>query len=277
MDSRSVDSATPEDIRRIEALVAGEGPVHQATAEQWAKIAEAEREQADGESSQQRLDDLEQSTDEHAAQINLARQQLAESASEVPGEIHPEMGFWAKITSEASGGGGWYAVQRLEDDASTEATPESTWSDDEAKEVNETEGLADDTVIWCWPAPDGELRFECYPKQGFWAEITSHSSPTQNRWTYGFKEVEKTSTGYGGWSDVSGGTTGTAYNTIEDSNTGSGTEGCGVDVDNLSTDDYTFTIQPASTGVIVWMRAVPVGDTTEYWFSYVNGVDGSCE
>src|SRR5687768_17273130 len=42
------------------------------------------------------------------------------------------------------------------------------------------------------------------------------------RWTYSFSEAEKTSAGYGGWTAKSGGTTGTAYNFIEDQNGATG-------------------------------------------------------
>ncbi len=113
----------------------------------------------------------------------------------------------------------------------------------------------------------------------FWAEITGNTSLGSNQWTYSFKEVEKTSAGYGGWTDIDNGRTGTdtAYNFIEDMNDGLTTEGNGVDVDNLDTADYTFTIQPAPTGLTVEMHEIFNGTDMEFWFMYENGVDGTCD
>jgi hypothetical protein len=90
-------------------------------------------------------------------------------------------------------------------------------------------------------------------------------------------EVYKATAGYGGWATLSGGRSGTARNTIEDGNSGSGTLGNGVAVSNLDTDDYTFTLQPVPDDVIVWVEEVDQGGSTEYWFQYENGVDGSCD
>ncbi len=60
-------------------------------------------------------------------------------------------GFWARLTAEAAGGGGYYSWKMLEDDAETPVDPSVTGSDN-AKEVNETEGIptgaADGAVIW---------------------------------------------------------------------------------------------------------------------------------
>ncbi len=125
----------------------------------------------------------------------------------------------------------------------------------------------------------------------FWAKITgctAADSPAQNRWKYAWSEVEKTSAGYGGWTVKSGGRSGTtstdpARNTIEDINTGADahTEGNGVDPANLDTASYTFTMMPCTTNNPVVMHEVgfAVGSTayTEYWFSYENGVCGSCD
>ncbi len=113
----------------------------------------------------------------------------------------------------------------------------------------------------------------------FWAEITGNTSLGNNQWTYSFKEVEKTGAGYGGWTDVDNGLTGTdtAYNFIEDMNDGLTVEGNGVDLDNLDTADYTFTIQPAPTGLTVEMYEVFNGTDMEHWFMYENGVDGTCD
>ncbi len=116
-------------------------------------------------------------------------------------------------------------------------------------------------------------------KRVFWAEITGNTSLGSNQWTYSFKEVEKTAAGYGGWTDVDNGRTGTdtAYNFIEDMNDGLTVEGNGVDVDNLDTANYTFTIQEAPTGLTVEMYEVFNGTDMEAWFMYENGVDGTCD
>ena len=122
---------------------------------------------------------------------------------------------------------------------------------------------------------------------GFWAKITGNTaadSPAQNRWKYAWSEVTKTSAGYGGWEVLSGGRSGTtstdpACNSIEDMNTAANghTEGNGVDPANLDTSEYTFTMKPCTSDNVVWMREVNIGGADEYWFSYSNGVDGSCD
>ena len=113
-------------------------------------------------------------------------------------------------------------------------------------------------------------------EDGFWAEITGYAeadSPAQNRWTYSWKEKVKTSTGYGGWTDRSGGRSGTnnAYNSIEDMNDGVLIEGNGVDIDwRWFGEEYL----PCPVGDIVWMRPVTVGSATEYWFNFENEIVG---
>jgi hypothetical protein len=100
------------------------------------------------------------------------------------------------------------------------------------------------------------------------------------RWTYAFVEVEKTSEGYGGWTDMDGGRTGTAYNMVEDANPADGVLGNGVDTANLT---GTFAPKPASAGVIVCMFIQTFTPTpgepavTEHWFGVENGIDGQCE
>lgn len=124
--------------------------------------------------------------------------------------------------------------------------------------------------------------------KSFWAQITvctavgsftrtvdSVEHTYYYRWDYTFEEVEKTSTGYGGWAEKSGGITGTAYNMTEVPNSSSGVQGNGITYP-LSDDAAGFTMKPAPTGIIVRVWPVTVGSTTEYWFSYENGVDGSC-
>jgi len=112
---------------------------------------------------------------------------------------------------------------------------------------------------------------------GFWARLTGHAeadSPAQNRWTYSWAEVEKTTAGYGGWTTKSGGRSGTnnAFNSIEDMNDGTALEGNGVDLDDVRW-FYTQYL-PAATGDVVWMEPVRVGAVTEYWFSYENEMIG---
>jgi len=94
------------------------------------------------------------------------------------------------------------------------------------------------------------------------------------RWTYNFTEVVKTAAGFGGWTDRSGGRTGTGTlrNLIEDQNLTSGQLGNGVTVANLG----TLTPQPIPTGTRIEVWAEVVGSATEYWCQYENGVDGSC-
>ena len=121
---------------------------------------------------------------------------------------------------------------------------------------------------------------------GFWAEITGNATDGTNRWKYAFSEAHKTSAGYGGWATLGGGRSGTtgsgpARNTIEDMNTGADAhvEGNGVDPANLDpaeTGSDTFAIMPCTSGNIVRMHEVDRSGTTEYWFSYENGVDGDC-
>ena len=114
--------------------------------------------------------------------------------------------------------------------------------------------------------------------KGFWAWASANASDGDNKWSYTFAEIEKTSAGYGGWAALTGGRTGTMRNTIEDINAAAGVQGNGVTAANLDTADYTFTIQPLPNSVPVWVREVVVTDNTvEYWFSYANGVDGSCD
>jgi len=119
---------------------------------------------------------------------------------------------------------------------------------------------------------------------GFHAEITGNATNGTNRWKYAWSEVYKSGAGYGNWSALSGGRSGTtgtnpARNSIEDMNTGvaAHVEGCGVDVDHLDTGDWTFEIMPCTTGNVVWIEEVPYGTGFEYWFSHVNSTDGTCD
>ena len=123
-----------------------------------------------------------------------------------------------------------------------------------------------------YPRDDGIIHL--LPKM-FFARVTG-SSGADNQWAYTFVEVEKTVAGYGGWTTLTGGRSGTMRNTIEDINAATGTQGNGVDVANLSAATYTFTVQECPTNVVVPAWEVGVGAVTEYWFAYENGVDGTC-
>ena len=110
------------------------------------------------------------------------------------------------------------------------------------------------------------------------ARISGNTRDGSNwRWTYSFVQVEKTAAGFGGWTDKSGGLTGTntLRNLIEDQNgttAGGGVLGNGVDVDNLS----GLTPQPIPTGTRIEIWPVTVGGATEWWCQYENGIDGTC-
>lgn len=121
---------------------------------------------------------------------------------------------------------------------------------------------------------EGPLR--SWPPARFWARITSNTQDGSNkRWSYAITEVCKSSTGYGGWTDVSGGRTGTAYNVIEDQNGATGTWGNGVASTELT---GTFDIKPVPNGTRVLIEQVILTNgNAEYWFTYENGVSGACE
>ena len=121
------------------------------------------------------------------------------------------------------------------------------------------------------------------PAAEFLAEITGFGADGTNRWKYSWKEVVKTSTGHGGGAWTFGtrsGTTATdpARNFVEVMNSGTGVQGNGVD---LSGADFPagFSIQPvpAERILVRMMPVVVVGaGVIEYWFSYENGIDGTC-
>jgi len=111
---------------------------------------------------------------------------------------------------------------------------------------------------------------------GFWARITSSSSISDNRWSYGFAASRYLSEGT--FEDIpgeSGGFTGIAYNSVEVNNDDSGVQGNGVSVANLA---EGIEIVPVGVGAIVWMRGMVNCDTGafEYLFEGVNQIDGEC-
>ncbi len=95
------------------------------------------------------------------------------------------------------------------------------------------------------------------------------------RWTYPVVEIFKDTAGYGGWSDVTGGRTGTAYAMAEDGNTSSGLQMSGVDDDNLV---GTYAHQPLPVGRKVRIKTHTLTDgTKEFWIIGAdNGIDGAC-
>lgn len=84
------------------------------------------------------------------------------------------------------------------------------------------------------------------------ARITAHAA-SGNRWTYTFEQAYKSSAGYAGWTALSGGIAGVAYNDGEEPDPGA-------------------TAYPAvPTGTIVELRAGPnydTGDDVEYRFAW---------
>lgn len=120
-----------------------------------------------------------------------------------------------------------------------------------------------------------------YSQSIFYAKITGSSPDGDNRYKYTWVEVVKLTNGYGGWVERENGRVGTegngyyARNLVEDMNAATGTLGNGVDVSNLV---GTFALKPAPVNTIVQLMAVRTGEgSTEYWFSYENGIDGECE
>ena len=119
----------------------------------------------------------------------------------------------------------------------------------------------------------------------FWAIVQSstpqNSDPT-TQWTYTVRRAIKTSTGYGAAKWTTNSTDLTAYNAAENINSTSGRQGNGIDVANLDidgdeVDDFGF--YPIQNGTPVFIVAVPVATTIEYWIigaGVPNGVDGSC-
>lgn len=122
-----------------------------------------------------------------------------------------------------------------------------------------------------------EQKAEDELKYGFFARITGSSDYADNIWAYTFERVTKGSEAHSPGAWLTGDLTGTAYNTIESINGAIGVQGNGVDVDGA---DFPigFSIQPCPTGNIVVMKRVELStDQFEYWFSYENGVDGTCD
>lgn len=98
-----------------------------------------------------------------------------------------------------------------------------------------------------------------------WVLITGATQDGSNlRWVYNFSQATKATAGYGGWSALSGGLTGTCYNGSEEINGATGLFGNGTTSANFL---GTFTIQEIPNNTPVQIVAVPVASTgaTEYW------------
>ena len=175
-------------------------------------------------------------------------------------------------------------------------------------------GVGQKVAFWTQRRKGGRTEFlidvtrERFPAKLTYRWLTngSYSSDWKNnpptQWTYEFKEVGKTVTGYSPmfgspypsrtWTET-GGRTGIAHNRIEDINTRithalGKTEqmGNGAVLENLdydSDDTYEFMPEPVPAYIkaaIVEIEVVnfKIDDTEyeEYWFSYENGTDGGC-
>ena len=205
--------------------------------------------------------------------------------------VTPLRRFWAKITGSAGAAHAWteqqstgYSVGSGPGWQDKDGGLSGTTAVDPAYALDGTPSVPDDTIVVMYQlvTSAGEILYLFDPRgaAGFWARITAGAADGEgatNRWVYTFEEAEKAGAGYGGWGELSGGRTGDAYNSLENMNSAAGVQGNGVDVANLDTDDFTFAIQRAPNGAVVWMRAVPRNGSTEYWFQYANGVDGSCD
>lgn len=112
----------------------------------------------------------------------------------------------------------------------------------------------------------------------------ANDNPVQ--WTYSLVEIVKTAIGYGGWSVKPGGfSTSEGYNSMENTNTGVGRQGTGIDHDG---DNYptTYQMQPLQTNsiwsgvIIAFDRYWDTIDNSELiregWVFGVNAEDGTC-
>ena len=111
------------------------------------------------------------------------------------------------------------------------------------------------------------------------ARLTGATMLSDNRWSYTWEECRLAPSG--AFEAVPGGLTsassGEAINSVEASNTDTGVQGNGVDLEYLP---LTFALQPAPAGVVVelsgpWPRvSLPLAP---WWiFAFENAVDGAC-
>ena len=197
--------------------------------------------------------------------------------------------IYARITSSGGGEGGTYAswreVELVDGSWATKQGGLAGPGDGTLCEINAAKNVPASTIVHAFKNPGESLSvewlFQFTVVAWIFGRITS-SSPVagtgDNRFVYQFQQVAKTSAGYGGWSNVSGGIGGDAFNLIEDQNSSSGTLGNGVKVEHLNTDTAEFKLQPVPNGTRIQLFPVAVGnDEIEWWFSYENGVTGECK
>jgi len=197
--------------------------------------------------------------------------------------------IYARITSSGGGDGGtytsWREVELVDGSWTTKQGGLAGPSDGRLREINAAKNVPASTIVHAFKNPGDsspvEWLFQFSVVAWIFGRITS-SSPVagtgDNKFVYQFQQVVKTSAGYGGWSNVSGGIGGEAFNLIEDQNSSSGTLGNGVKVEHLNTDTAEFKLQPVPNGTRIQLFPVTVGnDETEWWFSYENGVTGECK
>lgn len=112
-------------------------------------------------------------------------------------------------------------------------------------------------------------------ENSFWAKITASTRSGSNyQWNYSWQQQTLVSPGgYGNWTN--GNLTGinNGYNSIENMNGNSGTFGNGINSANLPSG---FSLQPCPVNCLIRMYPVIAGNTSTFWFSYENGIDGNC-
>jgi len=199
--------------------------------------------------------------------------------------------IYARVLSGDGGDGGtytsWREVELVNGSWTNKQDGLTGPGDGTLREINAAKNVPTSTIVHAFKNPGEsspvEWLFQFSVVAWIFGRITS-SSPVagtgDNRFVYQFQQVAKTSAGYGGWSNVSGGIGGEAFNLIEDQNSSSGTLGNGVKVEHLNTDTAEFKLQPVPNGTRVQLFPVTFGNNNneiEWWFSYENGVTGECK
>ena len=113
-------------------------------------------------------------------------------------------------------------------------------------------------VLWIerHAAPGGAGGVRTHRPSAPWPPIMARiigSAASGNRWTYTFEQVYKSNAGYAGWTALSGGLTGTAYN------------------DGEEPDPGAAPYPKVTTGTVVELRAGPQTNTSsevEYRFAW---------
>lgn len=106
------------------------------------------------------------------------------------------------------------------------------------------------------------------------ATVDANGNPV--RWTYTVSEMYKATAGYGGWSVLSDGYTGAAYNFNEEGNDGTGRQMNGVDHDGA---DYpsTVSMQPIQDNAILpGVMVFAASGAVEVWLWSQSNEDGTC-